>query len=53
MKKILTLAIILLTLLPATEVSAQNYSSETSLWNMINNAWNNAMDSNADIYTAV
>jgi hypothetical protein len=52
-KKILTLAIILLTLLPATEVSAQNYSSETSLWDLINKAWNNAMESDADIYTDV
>lgn len=50
MKKILTLAIILLTLLPATEVSAQNYSSETSLWDLINKAWNNAMASDSDIY---
>ena len=56
MKKILTLAIFLLTLLPMTEVNAQGYSSETSntaCTSQSTGIWCRAMESNADIYTEV
>jgi len=52
-KKILTLAILLLTLLPVTESMAQSYSSEATLGELVRNAWNNAQNSNADIYSEV
>ena len=53
MKKALMLAIVLLNLLSLTEVSAQNYSSETELVALLNKIVADAMHSDADIYAIV
>ena len=53
MKKILTLAVFLLNLLSLTEVSAQNYSSETGLVDLLNKIVADAKNSEAEIYTVV
>ena len=53
MKKFLALAVFLLNLLSLTEVSAQNYSSETGLVALLNKIVADAMHSDADIYAIV
>ncbi len=53
MKRILVLAIVLLNLLSLTEVSAQNYSSETGKTCTGTGIYCSAMNSEADIYTIV
>lgn len=53
MKKILTLAVFLLNLLSLTEVSAQNYSSETGRTCTGSGILCDAMHSDADIYAIV
>ena len=53
MKRILVLAIVLLNLLSLTEVSAQNYSSETGKTCTGSGILCDAMNSKADIYTVV
>ena len=53
MKKALMLAIVLLNLLSLTEVSAQNYSSETGRTCTGTGIYCSAMNSEADIYTIV
>ena len=58
MKKILTLAVLLLTLLPVVEVAAQSYGNEsygsnTSCTSQSTGIWCRAQASNADIYTEV
>ena len=53
MKKFLALAVFLLNLLSLTEVSAQNYSSETELVALLNKIVADAMHSEAEIYTIV
>jgi len=52
-KRILVLAIVLLNLLPLTEVSAQNYSSETGKTCTGSGILCDAMHSDADIYAIV
>ena len=47
------LAIVLLNLLSLTEVSAQNYSSETGIGALISKIWADAKKSNVDIYSVV
>lgn len=53
MKKSLYFAFLLLTLLAVTDAKAQNYSSEMGVGDMIKRAWDNAQNSNADIYSEV
>ncbi|MBQ3805386.1 MAG: hypothetical protein II844_06215 [Prevotella sp.] len=58
MKKILSLAVLLLTLLPVVEVAAQSYGNEsygsnTSCTSQSTGIWCKAQASNADIYTVV
>ena len=58
MKKILTLAVLLLTLLPVVEVAAlsygnESYGSNTSCTSQSTGIWCRAQTSNADIYTEV
>ena len=50
MKKVLSLAILLLNLFVANNVHAQSYSSELGVGDLIKKAWDNAQNSNADIY---
>lgn len=53
MKRILVLAIVLLNLLSLTEVSAQNYISETEIGALLSKILADAMNSDADIYSVV
>lgn len=53
MKKVLSLAILLLNLFVANNVHAQSYSSELGVGDLIKKAWDNAKNSNAEIYTEV
>lgn len=53
MRKVLSLAILLLNLFVASNVQAQSYSSELGVGDLIKKAWDNAQNSNADIYAEV
>lgn len=53
MRKVLSLAILLLNLFVANNVQAQSYSSELGVGDLIKKAWDNAQNSNADIYAEV
>lgn len=53
MRKFLYLAILLLNLFVANNVQAQSYSSELGVGDLIKKAWDNALNSNADIYAEV
>ena len=50
MNRILSIAILLLNLFVANNVQAQSYSSELGVGDLIKKAWDNAQNSNADIY---
>lgn len=53
MRKALMLALFFLNLLAANDANAQNYSSETGLVDLLSKIWEDAMKSNADIYSVV
>ena len=53
MNRILSIAILLLNLFVANKVHAQSYSSELGVGDLIKKAWDNAQNSNADIYAEV
>ena len=53
MNRILSIAILLLNLFVANNVQAQSYSSELGVGDLIKKAWDNAQNSNADIYAEV
>ena len=53
MNRILSIAILLLNFFVANNVQAQSYSSELGVGDLIKKAWDNAQNSNADIYAEV
>ena len=53
MNRILSIAILLLNLFVANNVQVQSYSSELGVGDLIKKTWDNAQNSNADIYAEV